>query len=188
MTKRKQDNTVDAEALGFTAPVDPTAGEAGGVFDQLLAGADDDDQAVELTEEERINLGECYRVVAALTRRKKDLEAKLKKASAALTDAKEQMKSAMVVQGTKQFRGTDDDGSCTVAVQYTTKVTDPQAFLNWVMAAAPELLGINSQVRTKFVRENFKDKGIPVDSQDFPPGIEASEMEFLQVRGVKAQG
>lgn len=187
MAKRKKvDNTVDAEALGFTAPVDPTAGEAGAVFDQLLAGTEDDDQAVELTEEEQINLGENYRVVANLTRRKKKLEAKLAAASAALTEAKQNMQSAMVVQGTKQFKGAEDDGSCTVATQYTTKVTDPTTFRNWVMATAPELLDVASQRRTKFVRENYKDKGIPVDSEAFPPGIEASEREFLQVRGVKS--
>lgn len=183
--KKADDNTVDAEALGFTAPVDPTAGEAGGVFDQLLTGTDDDDQAVELTEEEQINLGDNYRVVANLTRRKKKLEAKLKDVSAALTAAKQGMQSAMVVQGTKQFRGAEDDGSCTVATRYDTKVTDPVSFINWVMGNAHELLSVNSQTRTRYIRENFKDKGIPVDSEAFPPGIEASEGEFLQVRGVR---
>jgi hypothetical protein len=91
----------------------------------------------------------------------------------------------MVVQGTRQFRGTEDDGSCTVATAYDTKVTDPVSFMDWCMAQATELLTVNAQTRTKFIRENFKDKGIPVDSEDFPPGIEASEREFLQVRGVR---
>ena len=186
MAKRKQDNTVDAEAMGFVVPADPNIRDGANVFDQLLTGTEDDDQAVELTEEEQINLGENYRVVANLTRRKRELEAKLKTVSVALTEAKVGMQSAMVVQGTKQFKGAQDDGSCTVATAYNTAVTDPQAFLNWAMASAPELLSVNAQVRTKYVRENFKDKGIPVDSEDFPPGIEASEREFLQVRGVKS--
>lgn len=182
---KQQDGT---ENLGFIAPADPTAGgagEAGDVFGQLLDGQEDDDQAVELSTEQLANMGECYRRVAELTREVKRQESKLTQTKAALTQAKLDMESVMKAHGTKQFKGVGDDGACSLGSRYDTKVTDPKAFSDWVVANHPELLTVMAQTRTKFIRENYKDRGIPTDSEEFPPGIEASERSFLQVRGVK---
>lgn len=172
------------DSFGFIAPV-AAAGQLD-LFKALTTSGEDDREAVELTDSERANMGVCYEDVAKLTRKKKDLEAEVKAVSARLIDAKESMLTSMKEQGTKQFRGTDDDGACSIANRYQTKVVDPEAFLQWVLANHSELLSVNANTRTSFIREHFKDKGVPVDSDEFPPGVEATEHEFLQVRGVKS--
>lgn len=156
------------------------------LFDQLVGDdAADDEAAVELGDEELGSLAEEYRLVAELTRKKRKLEKDLSGVSKELTAAKERMQNAMKLQGTRQFKGTDDDGACSVGTRYNTRVVDEEAFISFVMSHDPSLLTVNSQTRTKYVRENFRDKGIPADADEFPPGIEAEEEEFLQVRGVR---
>lgn len=186
MSKQK-DEVVD---LGLVAPPGSSNDKAGtdvpvDLFDQLTAGTEDDEAAVELTDADLGSLGEEYRVVAELTRKKKRLEKQVKQVSAELESARGRMQNAMTLQGTKQFKGTDDDGACSVGTRYSTKVEDPEAFISWVMSNCPELLTVNAQSRTRYIREEFKDKGVPTDSDLFPPGIHAEEEPFLQVRGVR---
>lgn len=187
MSKKQADEVVD---LGLTLPAsDPKVkaeAQAGtDMFSELMKDGADDEAAVELTDEDLGSLAEEYRVVAELTREKRKLEKQLKATSSQLEAARQRMQTAMELQGTKQFKGTDDDGACSVGVRYNTKVVDPQAFISFVMSTAPELLTVNAQTRTKFIRENYKDKGVPTDADEFPPGITAEEEPFLQVRGVR---
>lgn len=176
----------DEEVQGFIAPAPLKGGAAPSVFDQLLSGGEDDTRAVEVSEGELASLGEEHRAVVALTREKRRLETRLAKVSAALTDAKLRMQDAMAAQGTRQFNSAvEEDGACSLGTRYDTVVEDPQAFLAWVQSQAPELLTVHSQTRTKFIRENYRDRGIPVESPEFPPGVKVEERQFLQVRGVK---
>ena len=55
----------------------------------------------------------------------------------------------------------------------------------WVKETHPELLTVHSQNRTKFIRENFRDQGVPEDDARFPPGVKVTAREQLMVRGVK---
>jgi hypothetical protein len=182
----KQDKVVD---LGLVAPTVKPEGEKPqqlDLFDALMGSTTaDDEAAVELTDEDLGSLGDEYRVVAELTRKKRKLEAEVKQVGAELVAARARMQNAMTLQGTKQFKGTDDDGACSVGTRYVTRVTDVEAFISWVMSTNPSLLTVNAQSRTKFIREEFKDKGVPADADEFPPGIEAEEEPYLSVRGVR---
>jgi hypothetical protein len=183
---KQKDEVVD---LGLVAPTttDAAANQPKelDLFEQLTVGTEDDEAAVELSDAELGSLGEEYRVVAALKRKKTKLEKRVKEVSAEYEAARGRMQNAMKLQGTTQFKGTDDDGACSVGNRYSTKVEDPEAFISWVMSNCPELLTVNAQSRTKYIREEFKDKGVPADSDLFPPGIHAEEEPFLQVRGVR---
>ncbi len=183
---KKQDEVVD---LGLVAPTvaetEVSEPKQQDLFAQLTQGTEDDEAAVELSDEELGSLGDEYTKVALLKRRKDKLEKQLKLVSSEYEAARGRMLNAMTLQGTSQFKGTDDDGACSVGNRYSTKVADEDAFIRWVMANEPTLLTVNAQTRTKYIRENYKDKGVPVDADEFPPGITAEEQPYLSVRGVR---
>ena len=157
------------------------------ILTQLLDGANDDVDSVEADEGDLANLQEEFDSVARLTDEKKRIEAKLSSVKQALAAQKDRMMNAMEAQGTKQFRSAVGDGSCTVTERYDTALTDAQAFMTWVQETHPELLTVNSQARNKFIRENFRDQGIAVESDEFPPGIDVTPRRGLMVRDVKAK-
>lgn len=182
MAKRKQ-----PDSLGFVAPaaLSEAATEAD-PFAQLMDTSVDDQQATEVDPADAAVLDDVFRDVVACTRRKDEIDAELSVAKKNLTGAKERMAAVMERQGTKQFRALDGDGSCTITETYATTIDDVDAWMGWVQENASELLTVHSQTRTKYVRENFRDKGVPVDSDAFPPGITVKPIPGLMVRGAKA--
>lgn len=177
--------SADPKDLGFVAPAKLGEDhETPDVFTQLLEGSEDDERAVEPTDDDLGTLEEEWqRLVAA--REAHDRAAEREKVTkAALTAQKERMAAAMERQGTKQFRGSDG-GLCTVATTYTTAVEDEDAFLDWVRESHPELLSVHSQRRTKFIREEYRDRGVPEDDPSFPPGLKVGTIDTLQVRGAR---
>jgi hypothetical protein len=176
---------VSLEDLGF-------AGVAGvssdrDVLAELLAGTDDPvaEQREKIDDSDAASLAENFRTVAALTKRKAELEEQLDRVSKALTAAKWRQLEMMETQGTTQFRDSSGQGSCFVQERFDTEVTDPDAFQAWADERHPELFSINSQTRNKFIRENYRDKGVAPDSPDFPPGIKVSPQKQLAVRGAR---
>jgi hypothetical protein len=182
MPKTKQPEAVD---LGFV-PVAKLGEDAEkpDVFTQLLEGTGDDEQAVEQTDDDLATLEDHWRRLVDLKAAAGDAEEVAKDAKAAYNAQKERMADAMERQGTKQFRGADG-GGCTITEQYTTALEDREAFMAWVQESHPELLVVHSQTRTKFIRENYRDLGIPEDDPSFPPGLKPGVMTGLQVRGAR---
>lgn len=153
------------------------------VLDQLLHGEEDAGQ--ELSDEDLGSLEEEFDAVARLTKERDRLEAHLAEVKRDLAGQKDRMLRAMKAQGTRQFRSGSGVGQCYVQDNYSTAVEDPEAFMEWVRENHPEMLSVHSQTRTSFIRKEYRDKGVAVDSDTFPPGIAVKEYESLQVRDVK---
>jgi len=172
------DDALAAFATGGNA-APPTGGQPD-IFDLIKQEAEApaevvDEQGFGTLEQEWSRLRE-------LRDRKDRADAIAKDASKAVEAQKFRLLNAMKLQGTTQFRG-EDGGLAVVATEYTTALDDPEIFRRWVFETHPELLDVNSRTRTKFIRENFRDKGVPID--ELPPGLRAGERELLQVRGIK---
>lgn len=158
------------------------------VLSQLLESTDaDDPEAVVLDEQELGLLQDEFDALARLKERKDALEEQLDGVKKAYEAQRGRMLSAMKLQGTKQFRGADGQGGCTIQVRYETKVTDPEAFMEWVKEQHPELLTVNTNTRSSFIRKEFRDKGVPAEADEFPPGIEAKERDVLALTGAKSK-
>lgn len=188
MSKHKPTNEADPELVAQfnIAPTGETADNAD-VLSQLLGDApsDDADEATEMDLGELGALQEEFDAVETLTLQKQRLEAKLSKVSADLQAQKFRMLDAMKLQGTKQFSSALGPGACSRSERYDTVVEDVDTFMAWVQETHPELLSVHSQRRTKFIRENFRDQGVPEDDERFPPGVKVTAREQLVVRGVK---
>lgn len=154
------------------------------VFTQLLKGSEDDEQAVEPTDDDLGTLEAEWERLVALKEAAGEAEEEHSTAKRAYNDQKQRMSDAMERQGTKQFRGADG-GGCTITEQYTTSLEDPEAFMEWTKETHPEMLVVHSATRTKFIRENYRDLGIPEDDPSFPPGLKGGTMSGLQVRGAR---
>lgn len=190
-TDRELINSFRDELSAYSiAKIGPDAvpGDGSEILTQILDATNDDIDAVEADEGDLANLQEEFDTVARLTERKKELDAELSTVKQALAAQKDRMLNAMEAQGTKQFRSAVGDGSCTASERYDTTVTDAQSFLSWVQEAHPELLSVNSQARNKFIRENFRDRGIPIESDEFPPGIQVTPRRNLMVRDIRSAG
>ncbi len=190
MAKKRPANEVDPDlAAQFSvAPIGEAASDdSGDVLGQLLGNAPsaDADDGVELDTGELGALQEEFDAVAALTLRKKQLEAELGEVSKALTAQKDRMLGAMTLQGTKQFSSALGPGACSRSERYDTTLSDVDAFIDWVKESHPELLTVNNQTRNRFIREQYRDQGIPEGDERFPPGITVTPREQLVVRGVK---
>jgi hypothetical protein len=171
------------EDLGFVEPVSPCTapGASPDPFDQLAEAARDQAETDEAEEESFGSLEEEFQVLSEL-RRERDRAERRKTDAEKLYQAQAyRMLRAMEAQGTRQFKSGASGGSCYVQDRYVTQVVDDKAFMDWVQAQAPELLTVNAQRRTKFVREEFRDKGVPVDDGSFPDGIETREESALRV-------
>lgn len=182
--KREVDAGLAEQFSGFANQADASQSTQAGVLSQLLEGADDDAEAVEPDAGDLGALQQEFETVARLTLRKKELERELSEVSKALTAQKDRMQQAMEGQGTQQFRGADG-ASCNFQTRFDTVVEDPEAFMEWVQERHQELLTVNSQTRTKFIRENYRDQGVDPDSPEFPPGLKTTERTTLVVRGVR---
>lgn len=170
--------------FGFVAPTPVGEDKQLDLFDQLLDGTNDDEQAHEATDEELGTLEDEFQKLSELKLKKERLEKIADAAKKEYTAMRDRMLGAMEGQGTKQFKGAS--GGAAIAVeQYTTTIQDEAAFLEWVREHHPELLSVNAQTRTKFIRENYRDRGVPEDSPEFPPGLTGGTLKTLQVRGVK---
>jgi len=174
-----QDDAVD---LGFIAPPPP---EQTSIFDQLLRGTADDPEASEPSDTELGSLEEEFRRLDALDMLKQRLADQLDEVTKRLAAQRERMLAAMDGQGTQQFRGLEGGGACFVRTEYTTDVRDPEAFMGWVKETHPELLTVNSQTRTSFIRRQYRDQGVPEDDPSFPPGIEVAVRRTLALRRPK---
>lgn len=165
------------------------APESPGLLDQMLTdvgGSDGTDDA-ELGVNELGVLEDEFADVVVLRRRKAELKERLSVVQGELEAQESRMKEALKLQGTTAFKSATGDGtSCTFSERYDTKVTDPQALIDWFMEHHPEMLSVNSQARTSFIKKNYADKGIDEDDDSFPDGIEVTSKEILTVRGVKS--
>lgn len=166
--------------FGFVAP----AAVAGPTVDPLEEIARGVDSVPTLDEHALGTLEEEFRVLAALRERSDDLARQAEEARKAYGAQRDRMLAAMEAQGTRQFRGADGT-ACTIAEQYTTSVEDEATFLEWVKVAHPELLSVHSATRTKFVREEYRDKGVPETDPTFPPGLKPGTLRTLMVRGIR---
>lgn len=178
MAKKKQ---ADADlTMGFVAPaaLDEETKPAN-AFDALLGGGD---ETTELDDKALGALDDEFRVLAQLKAEESRLDARLSEVKRDLAAQRQRMLDAMELQGTKQFRGAQDEGSCHIAEEYTTTLENPQRFMDWVKEQAPELLTVNSRSRTSFIRREYRDKGVPVDSDTFPPGVSADVRKVLRLR------
>ena len=176
----------DVSALGFVAPAKIGADEPEpDIFAQLLAGVEDDGRAVEPTDDDLGTLEMEWEKLEQLDQAAERAEERAKGLRQAYNAQKERMALAMKREGTRQFRGASG-GLAVVATQYTTSLEDEPRFMAWVKETHPELLTVHSKTRTKFIRENFRDRGIPINDPAFPPGLKAGELDTLQVRGIKA--
>jgi hypothetical protein len=189
MTKDKdldlgKTKTVSAEELGFVPVVPIDSGEKTSVFSQLLSGTEDDERAVEPTDDDLGTLEQEWQKLCSLKESRDAAEARLKELKRSFNDQKLRMADAMERQGTKQFRGAAG-GGCTITETYTTVLADEVAFMGWVKETHPELLTVHSQTRTKFIRENYRDEGVPEDDPSFPPGLKPGVLAGLQVRGAR---
>ena len=176
--------------LGFIAPevlpgIDaPEAAEpASDPFKQLEAPAETPTEPQEEAEAEVFDsLEDEYRTLASLRKQRDKLKEKHSEASNDYEAQRGRMMRAMAAQGTKQFKSTTvEKGSCHFNSGYGVKITDPSTFIPWVKEQAEELLSVNARTLTKFIREQFKNRGVPVDDPSFPPGIEAKEHDTLTV-------
>ena len=179
--------TLDPAALGFAIPT--ARGEDRDVLAALLGTADDAaaQQRDQLSDADLGSMESEFQVVAVLSDRKKDLEAELKEISSQLDAAKERMRAVMDAHGTTQFRSGAGLGSCFVQERFDTTLEDPAAFVAWISERHPELLTVNSQTRNRLIREEYRDKGVAPDSEEFPPGIKVTPRPQLAVRGARPQ-
>lgn len=176
---------LDADALGFDLPESASDSD---VLGELLSTMDDpDSQRAELSDADLGSLEDEFDSVALLNERKKELESQLRDVSKELEAAKGRMLEAMKLQGTSQFRGGQGQGSCYVQERFDTQVEDPDAFMRWVQTEHPELLTVHAQTRNKFIREEYRDKGVDPESDGFPPGVKVTPREVLAVRGARAK-
>lgn len=183
----EQDEGLD---LGFVAPAGTTGttGEDADVLGQLLDSADDpDSQREELSDQDLRSLDLEFQDVARLDAQVKEAEQVVKRLKQRRDDAKARMLEAMELQGTSQFRSGEGLGSCYVQERFDTVVEDEEAFRAYVMEHAPHLLSVHSQTRNRFIREEYRDRGVDPESDEFPPGIVVKPRRMLAVRGAKAK-
>jgi hypothetical protein len=177
------------EDLGFIAPeilpgVDaPEAELAPDAFKQLEAP---EEAPAETQEEEEAEVFESledeYRTLASLKGQRDRLKAQHGEASNEYEAQRGRMMRAMAAQGTKQFKSTTvEKGSCHFNSAYGVSIADHSAFIPWVKENAEELLSVNSRTLTKHVREQFKNRGVPIDDPTFPPGLAVKEHDTLTV-------
>lgn len=180
----------DTDDLGFVAPeILPGAAAAAEVepeadpFEELEAEAPEPTEEEEAVEGETFsNLEEEYRTLASLKKRRDELKDAHSQASAEYEAQRGRMMRAMKAQGTKQFKSTLlEKGACHFSSAYQVKIKDPTDFIPWVKKHAEELLSVNSRTLGKYVRVNYKNKGVPIDDPSFPPGLEVSEHDTLTV-------
>lgn len=182
------------DEFDFGALVEEAEAGAGAdrdVLGALLDATDDDPDAERrqaLADADITDLGSEFDTIAALTRRRDELQGRLDEVKRDLEAAKGRMLDAMETQGTSQFRSAEGLGSCYVQERFDTTLDDPDAFMEWVKERAPELLSVNAQTRNKYVRVEFRDKGVDPDSGEFPPGVKVTPRKQLAVRGAKAKG
>lgn len=174
------------EDFGFIAPEVlsdvPQPEAAPDPFQQLMAPAEEPEETPEEEAETFESLEEEYRILASLKRKRDRLKAEHSEASNDYEAQRGRMMRAMRAQGTKQFKSTTvEKGSCYFNGAYGVKIVDPSTFIPWVKEHAEELLSVNSRTLTKYVREEFKNRGVPTDDPSFPPGIEAKEHDTLTV-------
>jgi hypothetical protein len=174
-----------ADTPEFKAPVlPPEADKPRDLFGELTQG-DDDPEAHEPGDAELASLQEEFQALAALKRRVAALESQLSEAKEAYEGQRTRMLDALEGQGTKQFASVDGQGSCSISEVFSTTVEDPQALMEWAKSNHPELLSIHSGTRNRFIREEFRDRGVPPDDPSFPPGLAVGTIRRLTVRGIK---
>lgn len=175
------------ETDGFV-PLAPAAGstpsETPDVFTQLMEGTTEDQPPVELDDGDAATLEDSWNRLVALRRRRDNLKKQASDASAEYEAQRGRMAGMMEKQGTTQFRGADG-GSCSIADVYTTAIENEDAWMGWVRESHPELLSVHSQRRTSFIRQEYRDKGVPIDDPSFPPGLKAGTQPTLTVRGLR---
>lgn len=176
--------------LGFVAPAVP--GEAAEAAEQAreldpLAELLGPDLAVpdEPPADEMGSLEEEFQRLAALRDLRDALQARKSEVEKRYAAQVERMLQAMQDQGTRQFRSATGLGSCSIGDRYRAKIADRDAFMRWVQREAPELLTVHSQTLTKFVREEFRDKGVAEDNETFPAGVECEVVPSLSLRRSK---
>lgn len=165
-----------AEAAQAAHELDPFAELLGG--DLALPDATPDEMGT--LEAEFRRLAELRRLRDAVTARKSEVEARYQAQA-------ERMLQAMQDQGTRQFRSAAGGGSVSISERYRAKVVERDGLMRWVQANAPELLTVNSQTLTKFVREEYRDNGIPEDDERFPAGVECEVQPTLSFRANRSK-
>lgn len=180
---------MSTDDLGFIAPVAlPSMPELPpepkvDPFEQLTAPEPEPTEE-ESEEEAEVfqSLEDEYRILASLKRRRDELKTQHTEASNEYEAQRGKMLRAMKAQGTKQFKSTTvEKGGCHFKGAYGVKILDHSEFIPWVQEHAPELLSVNSKTLTKHVREEYKNRGVPIDDPSFPPGLEVSEHDTLTV-------
>jgi len=174
----------DPKDLGFVAPAPMGDAEPADIFDQLLEGTTDDERAVEPTDDDLGTLEEEWHRLCVMREASDAAEERAKETRAAYVAQRERMMSAMRRQGTKQFRGANGQ-ACSIAEIYTTSLEDEAKFMGWVKETHPELLTVHSKSRTKFIREQYRDRGVAIDDPSFPPGLKVGTVDNLTVRGIR---
>lgn len=160
------------------------AGKKQDIFTQLIEETSEEDAPTPQSDDDTITLEDAWHRLVILRLARDSAKTRASDASRAYEEQRGRMASMMERQGTKQFRGADG-GGCSIADVYTTAVENEQEWLDWVRETHPELLSVHSQSRTRFIRENYRDKGVPIDDASFPPGLKAGTQPTLQVRGVR---
>lgn len=183
--------------FGFVAPTQAPGAEnlppakkqapAKDPFAELAKAAEkpkDEAEAAEVFE----SLEGEFEVLAGLRRKRDQTKREASDASASYEAQRWRMGRALESQGTKQFKSAQGLGACSRSEQYTAKIIDPATFVDWCAAEHPELLTVNSQTLTRFVREEYRDKGVPLDDPSFPPGVETGERPNVTVTIPKPKG
>ncbi len=167
-----------------------SAGTDKDVLGALLSTEEDDPDAQmreQLSDADIGNLDEEFQTVALLTKKRDELDRKLKQVKQDLQAAKNRMMDSMEAQGTNQFRSGAGLGSCYLQERFDTTLEDPDLFLDWIKARHPELLSVHSQTRNRFIREEYRDKGVDPGADEFPPGVAVTPRKQLAVRGAKVK-
>jgi hypothetical protein len=180
------EQTVSLDDLGL-------AGVAGVPADRdvlaaLLAGDDDPiaEQREKIDDADVVTLADNFRIIAALTRRKADLEDQVSKVSSELEAAKQRQLDMMKTQGTAQFRDAQGQGSCHIRDVWQSEIVDPEKFTAWVQENHPHLLSVNANTRGSLLVQEFKNKGVaPDDIEKLPPGVKVTARPQLGLNGVK---
>ncbi len=177
--------------LGFIAPevlpgipTPPEAEAAPDPFAQLEAPAEVPEDEPEPEGEGEIyeSLEDEYRILSSLKAQRDRLKAQHSEASGEYEAHRGRMMRAMRAQGTKQFKSTTvEKGGCHFNSAYGVSIADPSLFIPWVKEHAEELLSVNSRTLTKHVREQYKNRGVPLDDPTFPPGLTVKEHDTLTV-------
>jgi hypothetical protein len=175
-----------AEDFGFVAPDalpnEPAPEEvAADPFAQLEAPAQEE---VETEAEAEVfdSLEEEYRILVSLRQQRDRLKQRHSEASGEYEAQRGRMMRAMEAQGTKQFKSAAvEKGSCHFNSSYGVSIADHTEFIPWVKEHAEELLSVNSRTLTKYIREQFKNRGVPPEDPSFPPGLKVSEHDTLTV-------